>query len=58
MRGCFLCFPLKETYTTVDGIRYTTDSDSCGNPDAIPKMGPCFTYDSCVLGPGCRVVKC
>ena len=57
MRGCFLGWPLRETYKTVDGIRYNTDSDSCGNADSIEKMGPCFTFESCILGPGCRVKK-
>ena len=50
-----LPFPLNETYTTIDGVTYTTDHDSCGNPDKIPSMGRCFTFESCILGPGCRV---
>ena len=56
MRGCFLGWPLCETYTTLDGIRYETPSDSCGNHDVIESMAPCFCFNSCILGPGIKVV--
>jgi hypothetical protein len=58
MRGCFCGWPLNEVYTTQDGIRYECDKDACGNPDGIAVMRPCcFAFDSCVLGPGCRLLK-
>ena len=56
-RGCCPCGPMHEIYTTNDGIRYSTDRDSCGtgSGDWIEDMGSCFCFESCGLGYSCKV---
>ena len=56
-RGCApcLCFPWHEIWTTNDGIRYSTDRDTCGVSDRIERMGSCFWLESCALGYSCKV---
>ena len=55
--GCApcLCFPWHEIWTTNDGIRYSTDRDTCGVSDRIERMGSCFWLESCALGYSCKV---